>query len=343
MNLIIHLSLRIIEPLDGANKAITAFRVRKKLLRLWSAMDPISHLATIASIMPVIDVLPRYYDFEPFSTEHMMGMEKLRDSLTKASSVLQLLSALIGSSTHETSRSSRTPFEAIEDSAKSMGNVLKDVETQLNEAVQCARSLHDRTPRGHAWRDLPFTISNSSAVRCTKPRDQIYAVVGLAKEDNPLRSGRLEAIEACMERLRFCRTHLDTSVATASAAFLSYYWPRINEFNLHPEHLQTQPNQNLQATPALLENVESALGSVPVLIAVLFLYCLAGGLFYFLYIHSRSQELIFSGFLAITTSIGFLSGLSAPEIVFRLLPWTCLSAIVLAALPGRPAVQHSSL
>lgn len=79
--------------------------------------------------------------------------------------------------------------------------------------------------------------------------------------------------------------------------------------------------------------------SVPVIMAAIYIYCLAGGFLYYLNIRSRSEQSILSGVLMIATVIGFICGLSFPEIVFRLLPWVYISGVVLAGYSGNLEVS----
>ena len=84
-----------------------------------------------------------------------------------------------------------------------------------------------------------------------------------------------------------------------------------------------------------IEMTGSILEPVSVLIASILLYCFSSGLFYFFHIHTRAQELLFASIPIITAEIGFISGISSPEIVLRLLPEAGILAMIVAALPGR--------
>ncbi|KAK8127500.1 hypothetical protein PG984_008608 [Apiospora sp. TS-2023a] len=299
-------------------------------------------------------------------------MDGLRGSWTGANNALRIFSILMVSSRNDTGQSSPIRCEATANSMKSMGNSAEGVEPQPNEGVHYAGAhdadliLHDpldeflampaRLPKHMPWRPMEechtrrIHIADPESIMGKKGASNIAVWIKDEEQSATRYSGSVQMgyfthfdwyqPSSRPPRSKMFRLGLlPLTVVTASAAPLFYSWPCSSHFSMYPDLLQMDPGQDLQ-TAALLDQVKAVTGSVPVLVFAIFLYCLLAGLFYFLHIRSRSQELIFSGTLAITTAMGYMSGLTTPEILFSLLPWTCLLALCFAVWSGRPTVQQ---
>ncbi|KAK7958204.1 hypothetical protein PG996_010355 [Apiospora saccharicola] len=283
-------------------------------------------------------------------------VDGLRGSWTRANNALMIFSILMASRRNHAGQSFSIRRESTESSVKSMGDASEGVEPRPDEGVHCA-GAHDvahsllnplgeflampaRIPQHMPWRPMEecyirrIHIPDSESIM-GKRGGQQYSV----------RNGHFTHFDWYQPSSRPPRSKLfrlgllPLTVVTASAAPLFYSWPCSSHFSLYPELLPLDPGKDPQTT-ALLDQMKSVMGSVPALVFAIFLYCLLAGLFYFLHIRSRSQELIFSGALVITTAMGYMGGLTTPEIVFSLLPWTCLLALCFAAWSGRPTVHQ---